>query len=130
MVDYRALVGTKWEYGQTDCYTLVRAYFRLQGVELPDFERPADLDACKESIFLREAERLGFVEVPFTERRVGDVLIIRLFSRVAMHAAVLVEPDRILHQMPNARSGVEDLRSYYVRSIAAVFRYAAGLSAG
>lgn len=130
MVNYQSLIGWKWEYGQTDCYTLVRAYFGLQGVELPDFERPDDLETCPDSIFLKQAERLGFVQVPFTERRIGDVLIMKLGTDSPMHAAILVDPDRILHQIQNARSGVEDLRSYYVRSIAAVFRYAAGLSAG
>lgn len=130
MVDYRSLIGCPWEYGVTDCYTLVRDYFRLQGVELPDFERPCDLESHDQSIFLHEAENLGFTQVPLIERRPGDVLIMRLGTRTPMHAAILVDCDRILHQIQDARSGVEDLRSYYVRSIAAVFRYAAGPSAG
>jgi len=68
--------------------------------------------------------------VPFGERRPGDVLIMRLGTQHPMHAAVLVDYDRILHHLNDALSAVEDLRSYYVRSIAAVFRYAAGSSAG
>jgi cell wall-associated NlpC family hydrolase len=129
MVDYQSLVGLPWEYGKQDCYTVVRQYFALQGVTLPDFDRPDELDLSP-SIYLREAVALGFKQVSFAERRPGDVLIMRLGTLHPMHAAVLVDYDRILHQFNDTPSAVEDLRSYYVRSIAAVFRYAAGPAAG
>ena len=59
MVDYRSLVGRQWEYGKADCFTLVRDWFKLQGVELPDYERPKSTETC-ESIFLDQAELIGF----------------------------------------------------------------------
>lgn len=129
MADYQSLIGREWDYGKQDCYTIVRDYFALQGITLPNFDRPDELEASP-SIYLREAVALGFKQVPFAERRPGDVLIMRLGTRHPMHAAVLVDYDRILHHLDEAPSAVEDLRSYYVKSIAAVFRYAAGSSAG
>lgn len=129
MVDYQSLIGLPWDYGNQDCYTLVRQYFKLQDIDLPDFQRPADLEISP-SIYLREAVMLGFEQVPFGERRPGDVLIMRLGTQYPMHAAILVDYDRILHQLNELPSAVEDLRSYYVRSVHAVFRYAAGSSAG
>ena len=30
-----SLVGRQWEYGKFDCYTLMRDWFELQGIELP-----------------------------------------------------------------------------------------------
>jgi cell wall-associated NlpC family hydrolase len=129
MVDYRSLIGREWDYGKQDCYTIVRDYFELQGITLPNFDRPNELEASP-SIYLREAVALGFKQVPFAERRPGDVLIMRLGTQHPMHAAVLVDYDRILHHLNDSLSAVEDLRSYYVKSIAAVFRYAAGSSAG
>jgi len=129
MVDYRSLVGQSWDYGKQDCYTLVRQYFALQGVSLPDFERPADLELTP-SIYFQQAENLGFERVDFEDRRVGDVAIMRLGTKEPMHAAIFVEPLRILHQQRDSMSVVEWLSSYYVRKIAAVYRYAAGSSAG
>ena len=129
MVDYQSLIGREWDYGKQDCYTIVRDYFALQGITLPNFDRPGELETSP-SIYLREAVALGFKQVRFAERRPSDVLLMRLGTQHPMHAAVLVDYDRILHHLNESPSAVEDLRSYYVRSIAAVFRYAAGSSAG
>ncbi len=129
MADYQSLIGREWNYGSQDCYTIVRDYFALQGITLPNFDRPGELESSP-SIYLREAVALGFKQVSFAERRPGDVLLMRLGTQHPMHAAVLVDYDRILHHLNESPSAVEDLRGYYVRSIAAVFRYAAGSSAG
>ena len=124
MVDYQALIGRQWEYGKFDCFTLIRDWFGLQGIELPDFERPADLQTC-ESIFLKQALAIGFEEVAYASRRPGDVLIMRLGTATPMHAAILLADERILHQRQNSLSAVEPLRRYYVSNVAAIFRYAA-----
>lgn len=124
MAKYQSLIGRQWKYGVNDCFTLIRDWFALKGVELPDFERPDDLETC-DSIFLREAEALGFAEVPLSERQYGDVLIMRLDTAQPMHAAVLVDPNTILHQRQDSLSTLEPLRRYYLARAVAVFRYAA-----
>lgn len=125
MDNYQALIGLPWQYGKQDCYTLIRQYFKLQGIELPDFPRPDDLETTP-SIYLREAVALGFKQVAFDARRPGDVLIMRLGTQHPMHAAILVDYDRILHQRQDSLSAVESLRQYHIDRVAAVFRYAAG----
>ena len=125
MVNYQSLVGRQWEYGVNDCFTLIRDWFGLQGVELPDFSRPENLEVC-DSIFLQQAEVIGFEQVPFERRNPGDVLIMRLDTRTPMHAAILLPDELILHQRQDSLSAIEPLRRYYVERIAAVFRYAAG----
>ena len=122
MVNYRALIGRQWDYGRTDCFSLVREWFGLKGVAIPDFERPADLDSC-ESLFLAEAEACGFFQVEFDRRRPGDVLIMRLGTMAPMHAAIVLENEQILHQRQDSLSAVEPLRRYYVSRVAAVFRH-------
>jgi len=125
MDHYRALIGRQWKYGVNDCFSLVRDYFALQGVVLPDFDRPPILEQC-ESIFLQQAERIGFKHVQYCRRRPNDVLIMRLGTMTPMHAAILLPDEQILHQRQDSLSAVEPLRKYYVDRIAAVFRYAAG----
>jgi cell wall-associated NlpC family hydrolase len=124
MVNYQTLIGRQWEYGKFDCFTLIRDWFGLQGIQLPDFERPDDLQNC-ESIFLKQALAIGFEQVGYNKRRPGDVLIMNLGTATPMHAAVLLPNERILHQRQDSLSAVEPLRRYYVSSVAAVFRYAA-----
>ena len=122
MVNYRALIGRQWDYGRSDCFSLVREWFNLQGVAIPDFERPADIESC-ESLFLAEARACGFFQVELDRRRPGDVLIMRLGTMAPMHAAILLENERILHQRQNSLSVVEPLRLYYTKRVAAVFRH-------
>jgi len=122
MVNYRALIGRQWDYGRSDCFSLVREWFSLKGVIIPDFDRPADLDSC-ESLFLAEAKACGFFQVEFDRRRPGDVLIMRLGTMTPMHAAILLENEQILHQRQDSLSAVEPLRRYYVSRVAAVFRH-------
>jgi len=111
-----------------DCFTLIRDYFNLQGIELPDFARPEDLEVS-ESIFLQQAQAIGFRQVEWSQRRPGDVLIMRLDTRTPMHAAILLPNEQILHQRQDSLSAVEPLRRYYVERVAAVFRYGADSSA-
>ena len=125
MDHHRTLTGRRWQYGVNDCFSLVREFYALKGITLPDFERPADLETCQ-SIFLQQAERIGFRQVQYCRRRPDDVLIMRLGTKQPMHAAILLPDEQILHQRQDSLSAVEPLRKYYVDRIAAVFRYAAG----
>ena len=125
MDHYQSLIGRQWEYGVNDCFSLVRDFYALKGIMLPDFDRPADLETCQ-SIFLQQAERIGFQQVPYGKRRPDDVLIMRIGTKEPMHAAILLPNEQILHQRQDSLSAAEPLRQYYVDSIAAVFRYAAG----
>ena len=123
MVDYQSLVGLQWEYGKQDCYTLVRQYYELIGVKLPDFPRPEDLGTT-DSIFLRYAKSLEFRPVAIDDRQKSDLLVLRLGTRAPMHGAIYVGDDKILHQRVDSISAVEPLRQYYRKRIAAVFRHA------
>ena len=128
MVNYQSLIGRQWDYGANDCFSLVRDFFKLKGISLPDFGRPEHLE-ISESIFLQQAEAIGFRQVEWSKRKAGDVLIMRLHTRTPMHAAILLPDEEILHQRQDSLSAIEPLRRYYVERVAAVFRYGADRSA-
>ena len=125
MVNYLPLIGREFVYGTQDCYSLLRDYYALRGIDFPDFKRPDDLELT-DSIFFRYAKTLGFVLVDFDDREEGDVLIMRLLTRTPMHAAIYLSGDKILHQRTNSLSAVEPFGRYYRQSVAAVYRYATG----
>ena len=109
MVDYRALVGLQWEYGKQDCYTLVRQYYKLIGVKLPDFPRPEDLGTTDSMVSCVMQSHLNFALLRLTIDRKAIVLVLRLGTRTPMHAAIYVGGDKILHQRVDSISAVEPL---------------------
>ena len=127
MVDYRALTGRQWSYGQNDCFSLLRDYYKLLGIDVPDFPRPDSLERT-DSLFLKYARAAGFDEVSFDKRIPHDVIIMRLGTKSPMHAAIYVGGDKILHQRMNSISAVEPLRQYYWKRTVAVFRHATCLA--
>jgi cell wall-associated NlpC family hydrolase len=128
MVDYRSLLGRRWQYGVNDCYSLLRDFYKCMGVELPDFPRPACLDKSH-SIFLRHAKEIGFYQTSFSDKRFGDVFIMNLGTDHPNHAGIYVGDMRMIHQRQDSLSAETGLASYYIESIAAVFRYGANRSA-
>ena len=124
MVNYKSLVGRQWQYGVFDCYSIVRDYYKLLGINLPDYERPEDVDTC-ESIFLKESNKLNFKQVNINERKVDDVLIMKIWTKEPMHGAVLLKNDMILHQKYESLSCSEFYNHYYRKRTVGCFRYAA-----
>ena len=122
MVNYRSLIGRQWDYGTFDCYTLIRDYCKLRGIIIPDFDRPDDLETCQ-SVFLEQADAIGFKAVAYEDRQPDDILIMRLGTKEPMHAAILLPSERILHQRQDSLSAIEPLSRYYMSRVAAVFRY-------
>ena len=122
MADYKSLVGRQWLYGKFDCYTIVRDYYKLLGIIMPDYERPKDLITSK-SIFLDQAKKCNFKQIDFEDRSKDDVLIMKLGTKNPMHAAIFLGDNTILHQKYESLSCTENYSVYYRRSTKAVFRY-------
>ena len=122
MADYKSLIGRQWLYGKFDCYTIVRDYYKLLGIIMPDYDRPKDLITSK-SIFLDQAKNCNFKQIDFEDRTQNDVLIMKLGTKNPMHAAIFLGNNRILHQKYESLSCIENYNAYYRRSTKAVFRY-------
>tara|TARA_B100000519_G_scaffold9720_1_gene7663 strand:+ start:151 stop:525 length:375 start_codon:yes stop_codon:yes gene_type:complete len=124
MVNYKSLVGRQWQYGVFDCYSIVRDYYELLGINLPDYKRPENVETCK-SIFLNDANKLNFRKVDINERKPNDVLIMKIWTKEPMHGAILLEGDYILHQKFESLSCSEYYNHYYRKRTVGCFRYAA-----
>lgn len=123
MADYQSLIGRQWEYGVFDCYSIVKDYYKLLGIDLPNYKRPNDIDTC-ESIFLKNAPKF-FKKVEFCNRKENDLLIMKLWTKEPMHGAILLKNDVILHQKFESLSCCEYFSHYYRRRTVGCFRYAA-----
>ena len=123
MVDYKSLIGRQWNYGVFDCYSIVRDYYALLGIQLPNYRRPDDPDTC-ESVFLKNVPKF-FKEVNLDKRKPNDLLVMKIWTKEPMHGAILLKNDMILHQKSESLSCSEYFNHYYKRRTVGCFRYAA-----
>jgi proteasome lid subunit RPN8/RPN11 len=99
--DYKSpLIGRPWIWNVTDCWTLVRDWYGTQGIDLPDWKRPATPEEFDEAPMFDELwSEAGFRELAEDEPlEVGDALLFN-FKGKLNHVGVLVEPQMVLHHV-------------------------------
>lgn len=118
------LVGRSFEYGRSDCYSIVRDWYRLErGVWLADVPRTSDTEPDGSSIYLPRFEAHGWRTVA-SEPRPGDVLLMRMGAREANHAAVYLGDNLILHHLEGRLSSREPWGTDYRARTTHILRHA------
>ena len=109
------LLGREWIWAVADCYTLVRDWYKEQGVILFDLPRP-DQDTFNEISFFDlhwRKENRGFRELKPNERlKKGDVLLFSLAASTLNHVGVYVGQGKILHHIQRRLSGRDEYSEY------------------
>ncbi|MBN3758154.1 phage tail protein [Paraburkholderia sp. Tr-20389] len=113
--DCAPLIGCEFAYGSNDCYGIVRRYYKaaLQ-IELPDYLRPDRWwkDGLS-NLYVDHYREAGFCDMSASQpRQVGDVLLMRIASKVPNHAAIYIGNDEILHHLWGQLSRREALPRY------------------
>lgn len=93
----RPLTGRAFTLGYADCWSLVREWHRLQGVELKDYSVPYHWWEEGENLYLDNWYKEGFREVDIP--RPGDMVMMRVGSDVVNHAGILLEDNILLHHL-------------------------------
>lgn len=95
--EIQPLEGRSFAHGVADCYSVVRDFYRLNGVELPEVPRNwqwwEEGDNFLEELF----EEFGFYEVSDKEVREGDMWFAQIRSPVLHHCGIMLDNDLILH---------------------------------
>ena len=93
------LIGRPYRHGVTDCYSVIRDYYRLErSITLPDFAREwAWWEGEGPSLYEQYFESAGFGEVAPHEADIGDGLLLQVGGRIISHAALMVAPGLMLH---------------------------------
>lgn len=132
VLEARRWIGTPYRHQASclgagcDCLGLVRGVWRgLYGAEperAPAYT--ADWAEMGRRETLLEAAGRHLVPVATEERAPGDVLLFRwLRGYPAKHCAILTAPGRMVHALENAAVAEVTLGPWWVRRIAAVFRF-------
>ena len=92
------LVGRGFRHGVTDCYSLVRDFYREQhGITLKEFPRDWEWWNNDEHLYLRGFEEAGFVEIDKNSILPGDLFMATIRSKTINHAGVYLGNGLILH---------------------------------
>ena len=103
-VDIPPLVGRTFRHGITDCYSLIRDYFRSEkGVTLPEFPRDWLWWEKGGDLFQQGFEKAGFIRISQEEAQPGDVWLAQIHSPKPNHGGVLLEGGLCIHQLGSLR---------------------------
>lgn len=98
----QSLVGRFFCLGATDCYGLVMAWHKQQGIDLLDFRVPYAWWERGEQLFTKENfERAGFVESDLVP---GAMVVMEVAASVPNHCGIMIDEDQLLHHLPKSLS--------------------------
>ena len=125
---YKApILGREWAWGVTDCYTLVRDWYKEKlNIDLIDWQRPTTLeDFNKDPMFEKCAEETGFRELKPDEKLIdGDLLFMSIFSNNLNHVAIFIDGD-VLHHLADRLSCIEPYSEWLLKCTGKRLRYVA-----
>ena len=125
---YKApILGREWAWGVTDCYTLVRDWYKEKlNIDLIDWHRPTTLEEFnKNPMFEKCAEKTGFRELRPDEKLInGDLLFMSIFSNNLSHVAIFVDGD-VLHHLTDRLSCIEPYSEWLLKCTGKRLRYVA-----
>ena len=119
------LIGRQWVWGVTDCWSLVRDYYKEQhNIQLLDYERPTTpQDFLDNPLFEQYAERTGFKELSNNEKlQKGDVLLMSILHPTLNHVAIFLG-DEILHHLADRLSTREPYNEWLLKCTGKRYRY-------
>lgn len=120
------LVGREWVWGVSDCWTLVRDYYRREmGVKLRDWQRPESSEAFRQlPLFERCFGETGFVDTGSKEPVKGDAMLMSLNGSPGLnHVAVYIGEGKMLHQLQNRLSSRDYWDGYWQKVTGRIVRY-------
>ena len=120
------LIGRQWVWGVTDCWSLVRDYYKEQhNIQLLDYQRPiTPQDFLDNPLFEQYAERTGFKELDNNEKlQKGDVLLMSILHPTLNHVAIFLG-DEILHHLADRLSTREPYNEWLLKCTGKRYRYA------
>lgn len=98
----QSLVGRFFCLGATDCYGLVMAWHKQQGIDLMDFRVPYEWwERGEEQFTLENFAKAGFEPSDLVP---GAMVVMTVAAKVPNHCGVMLDGDTMLHHLPKSLS--------------------------
>jgi proteasome lid subunit RPN8/RPN11 len=118
------LVGREFVYGDTDCYTLIRDYYRIEhNIILNNYDSKDKWWNDGEDFYVKNFEYEGFKQVEASDMQPGDMLFMKILSPVSNHAAIYLGYNTILHHLYGRLSCREIYGDFWRKVTTHVLRY-------
>lgn len=127
----KPLLRRQFEEGVSDCYSIMRDFYLLCGVNLPEHKEVAEFKPGIEwwknpelkSPFIENMERNDFFKVKLNDIEPGDIILTKLGSLSANHVMVYVGNNEVFHHLPDRLSGCELLRDFFLKTKDSIWRH-------
>jgi len=115
------LLGREYSFGENDCWSLVRDYYRKEfSIELPMLEFEDDWWESGLDYFKDLPDSFGFVKVEEPQKH--DVIIFNILSPVGNHCGVYLDDGVFMHHAVNRLSCRESIYGIWGKSIMEYYR--------
>jgi len=102
--------------GVLDCWSLVKDWYRWElGIDVPAFDNERQPYSRGESVYVRNIEAAGFVDIGDMPVQHGDLMLIQVGPTGPNHAAIWLEGGRILHHVTDRVSKQDHWAGYWVQ---------------
>ena len=105
----RPLIGRGFIHGVSDCYALIRDYYRTElGITIPDFPRDWGWWTKGEKLYDMGFGQAGFVQVSMSDPKPGDVFLAAIRCKTPNHGGIWLggPTSEILHHL-TSRNAVD-----------------------
>jgi len=120
------LVGREWVWGITDCWSLVRDWYKQErNIDLIDYERNMTPEEfIQNPLFEKYTKQTGFIELEEGEAlQKGDMLLMSILHPTLNHVAIFLG-DMVLHHLADRLSCREPYSMWLQKCTAKRYRYA------
>lgn len=126
MIKYDHLLGREFIHGTTDCYGIIRDFYRDNfNITLTDYARPDEWWNHGMDLYMENFSAEGFelLDIHPTQYQVGDVFLMAIKTSMACHAGVYIGNGQMLHHFYGRRSNVELYKGMWKKFTCAVVRH-------
>lgn len=120
----RPLIGRPWSLGSYDCWGLIMAWHKEQGIELPDFRK--DYEWWKpehgENLYQDFYQEAGLVATG-KDPEPGDVIIMQLQADVWNHGGIYLGDNQMMHHLSGRLSTTDIYSGWYQEKTVLVCRH-------
>jgi len=112
------LIGRPFAHGIYDCYTLVRDYYRINGIgTLPIFPRSNHFwkeynNHKPENMIINGMNQLNLTRISMSELQVGDACFAQIQAPIVNHCAIFLGNGLVLHHLYHKLSCREPMMRY------------------
>lgn len=109
MKDLSKYVGRAFVHGDTDCYGLIRDFYKDEfGIELTNYARNDGWWNEGQNLYIDNFKKEGFYLLDdMEESQFGDLFLIALGCSVASHGAIYIGENKILQHVQDHLSSID-----------------------